>query len=98
MAFTDKALRCVECGAEFIWTAGEQAYYQEKQLQHEPRRCRVCKTKRAARPLPSPVRPAKGSAEAVCTACGRPTTVPFKPAPGRPVFCRDCYQHRRTRT
>ena len=31
-----------------------------------------------------------------CAGCGTPTEVPFKPTEGRPVFCRDCYQGRRT--
>ena len=29
--------------------------------------------------------------EAVCAECDSPTTVPFKPAPGRPVYCRPCF-------
>jgi CxxC-x17-CxxC domain-containing protein len=27
---------------------------------------------------------------AVCSHCGKVTTVPFKPEPGRPVYCKDC--------
>jgi CxxC-x17-CxxC domain-containing protein len=26
----------------------------------------------------------------ICSACGKETTVPFEPQPGRPVYCRDC--------
>ncbi|MBX3394579.1 MAG: zinc-ribbon domain containing protein [Phycisphaerae bacterium] len=33
--------------------------------------------------------------DAVCAACGQQTTVPFKPAQGRPVYCRDCFQSHR---
>ncbi len=33
---------------------------------------------------------------ATCAACGKPTTVPFKPTEGRPVYCRDCYQSKRS--
>ena len=29
--------------------------------------------------------------DAVCADCGNKTQVPFKPSPGRPVYCRDCY-------
>ncbi len=29
---------------------------------------------------------------ATCSDCGKETEVPFKPAEGRPVYCRDCYQ------
>jgi CxxC-x17-CxxC domain-containing protein len=27
---------------------------------------------------------------AICSLCGKNTTVPFKPEPGRPVYCKDC--------
>ncbi len=29
---------------------------------------------------------------ATCAACGKQTTVPFRPVEGRPVYCRDCFQ------
>jgi CxxC-x17-CxxC domain-containing protein len=31
-----------------------------------------------------------------CSQCGRETTVPFRPTQGRPVFCRECFQARKT--
>jgi CxxC-x17-CxxC domain-containing protein len=97
MAFTDKSLQCVDCGAGFVWTAGEQAFYADKHFTHEPRRCRACKAKRAAaRPAEPPSAPRdRHEAEATCTACGRATTVPFRPSPGRPIYCRECFQQRR---
>ena len=30
--------------------------------------------------------------EVKCTKCGKMASVPFVPTPGRPVFCRDCFQ------
>ncbi len=30
-----------------------------------------------------------------CSDCGQDTQVPFKPAPNRPVYCRDCYEKHR---
>lgn len=33
--------------------------------------------------------------DAVCTECDSPTTVPFRPEPGRPVYCRSCFTKRR---
>jgi CxxC-x17-CxxC domain-containing protein len=30
-----------------------------------------------------------------CSSCGNETQVPFKPAEGRPVYCRDCYMEQR---
>jgi CxxC-x17-CxxC domain-containing protein len=29
--------------------------------------------------------------EIVCANCGQKATVPFRPAQGKPVYCRDCY-------
>jgi len=33
--------------------------------------------------------------EAVCAACGKQTTLPFKPNGSRPVYCRDCFRQQR---
>lgn len=30
-----------------------------------------------------------------CSDCGRDTEVPFKPKPGLPIYCRECYFKRR---
>ena len=35
------------------------------------------------------------SYDVVCADCRRPTTVPFRPAPDRPVYCRPCFTDRR---
>jgi CxxC-x17-CxxC domain-containing protein len=32
--------------------------------------------------------------DATCAACGAPARVPFRPANGRPVYCRECYSSR----
>jgi NAD-dependent SIR2 family protein deacetylase len=48
MAFADKSLTCRECGNAFVWTAGEQEFYQQKGLLHEPQRCPDCRKKAKA--------------------------------------------------
>lgn len=35
---------------------------------------------------------------AICSECGQETEVPFNPTPGKPVFCRDCFQARKRST
>lgn len=35
--FEDKILVCKDCGAQFVFTAGEQEFYAEKGFQNEPR-------------------------------------------------------------
>ena len=47
MEFTDRALKCVDCGAEFVFTAGEQLFFYDKQFKNDPKHCKQCKAKRA---------------------------------------------------
>lgn len=39
----DKNLVCSDCGAEFVFTAGEQEFYAEKGFTNEPKRCPDCR-------------------------------------------------------
>jgi hypothetical protein len=41
--FQDRTLTCVKCGKEFVFTAGEQAYYAEKGFEGAPARCEDCR-------------------------------------------------------
>lgn len=47
--YEDKTLTCKECGAEFIFTAGEQEFYAEKGFQNEPQRCKACRDAKKGR-------------------------------------------------
>lgn len=40
--YEDKTLICKECGAEFVFTAGEQEFYASKGFVNEPQRCKAC--------------------------------------------------------
>lgn len=42
----DKTLVCKDCNSEFIFTEGEQAFYQEKGFENEPQRCPDCRKAR----------------------------------------------------
>jgi CxxC-x17-CxxC domain-containing protein len=33
--------------------------------------------------------------DVTCSACGKPTQVPFTPTEGRPVYCAECYAAQR---
>ncbi len=44
----DITLVCKDCGNEFVWTAGEQEFYQQKGLVNQPVRCPECRKKRKA--------------------------------------------------
>jgi CxxC-x17-CxxC domain-containing protein len=99
MEFQDKVLKCIDCGADFVFTAGEQLFFHDKQFKNEPKRCKACKAKRASTLGPAVTMPGgrpKVETRTNCSGCGKETTVPFKPTQGRPVFCRECFQQRRT--
>lgn len=40
----DKLIACAECGKEFVFTTGEQAFYHKKGFQ-DPRKCQSCRTR-----------------------------------------------------
>jgi len=91
MEFQDRILRCVDCATEFVWTAGEQQFFADKNFKNEPKRCKSCKGKRAARPAGAGMARERVETVTTCSACGKETTVPFKPTQGRPVFCKECF-------
>ena len=95
MDFQDKTLVCKDCGKEFVFSAGEQAFYAEKGFENEPARCHECRDKRR--------REREGGKEqrqmytVECAECGKGTQVPFEPKGDRPVYCRDCFNARRNK-
>lgn len=88
MEFNDRTLNCIDCGAEFIFTAGEQEFYASKGFTNEPRRCKNCRDGRKQSSHSGP----RELHEVVCANCGVTTQVPFKPREDRPVYCRECFQ------
>ena len=44
----DKTIVCRDCGKEFLFTEGEQAFYKEKGFDNEPVRCVECRRTRKA--------------------------------------------------
>ena len=87
MEYSDRALTCRECDRSFIWTAGEQQFYQEKGLANVPARCPECRATRKARLGLED----RAQTEVICAECGETTTVPFVPRNGNPVYCSRCF-------
>jgi CxxC-x17-CxxC domain-containing protein len=87
MEYQDRVLTCVDCGNEFVFTAGEQLFFHDKNFTNDPKRCKQCKAKRS-----SNRRGVRSETRTTCSVCGSETTVPFKPTQGRPVLCRSCFQ------
>lgn len=46
MSFVDKTLTCRDCGQPFVFSAGEQEFYQSRGLVNEPGRCPECRRAR----------------------------------------------------
>jgi CxxC-x17-CxxC domain-containing protein len=95
VSYTDKPLTCVECGAQFSFTAEDQEYHASRGFTNEPKRCPACRMAR---------RSGGGSGgggygprqmyPVVCADCGQQTEVPFQPRGDRPVYCGDCFAKR----
>ena len=94
MDYVDKTLRCLDCGADFTFSASEQEFFAAKGFTNEPGRCPDC---RAARRQQRYGGYGGGGYRrrqmhpAVCASCGKDCEVPFEPRNGRPVYCSDCY-------
>ncbi|NWJ45069.1 MAG: zinc-ribbon domain containing protein [Chloroflexi bacterium] len=123
MEFEDISLICKDCGTNFLFTAGEQDFYQQKGLVNQPGRCHECRTNRRTAAalnsiqVPVPTQPeiaqeqptesttpavitstVKETTKINCAACGKDTTVPFRPRLSRPVYCYKCYNEMRANT
>lgn len=96
--FQDRILTCADCKGEFVFTAGEQLFFYDKQFKNDPKRCKPCKSRRsglssaAAGAGPAAAGLSRTETRTECSECGIQTTVPFKPTQGRPVLCRSCFQ------
>jgi len=42
-SYVDQTLQCRDCGNSFVWTAGEQDFYESKHLTNSPTRCPTCR-------------------------------------------------------
>jgi CxxC-x17-CxxC domain-containing protein len=99
--YEDRTIQCVDCSESFVFTAGEQSFYNDHGLTNAPTRCKRCRDQRKNREGGSRSRSNEGPGAgrpmyaAVCAGCGIETQVPFQPSGERPVYCRDCFQARK---
>lgn len=86
MALADQNLKCRDCGADFVWTASEQEFYQQKGFTNAPSRCPACRKAKKEQEMSG-----RQMYTVPCAACGKPAEVPFEPKGDRPVYCRECF-------
>lgn len=95
--YSDLSIECIDCGHDFVWSAGAQTFFHDKGLIHPPKRCKQCKRAKNRR-LAAVERarlngqPAMIKVAATCAMCEKRTTIPFYPSQGRPVYCRSCFE------
>jgi CxxC-x17-CxxC domain-containing protein len=94
--FTDKTLNCVECGGQFLFSKNEQSFYAERGFTNEPKRCKNCRDKRKTSRDGASSGGSRQMVSVTCDSCGVTTEVPFTPVSGKPVYCRECYNQRRS--
>ena len=90
--YVEKTFVCKNCGTEFPFTAGEQAFYESKGIKKKPSLCPECRAQRHSTWGRSKAKEGKKKFPAICASCGVHTRVPFKPSHDRPVYCKECYQ------
>lgn len=83
----DQTLTCKDCGKEFIWTVGEQEFYQQKGFAHPPSRCPDDRKLNKEKMMSS-----RKMFTVNCANCGKEAQVPFEPKGDRPVYCNDCFR------
>jgi CxxC-x17-CxxC domain-containing protein len=105
--YTDERLTCTDCGAEFVFSAGEQEFFASKGFQNKPNRCPDCRAARKAARSGGGGSSSRGGGgygaggavremfSVTCSECGQPAEVPFQPRGDKPVYCRDCFQKSR---
>jgi len=97
VALQDQNIQCKDCGTEFVWTAEEQEFYQQKGF-NAPLRCKNCRAKARAAHNGGAGGGQGGPRQSypiTCSNCGKQDTVPFQPRGDKPVLCRDCFQKNR---
>lgn len=93
--YQDRTLTCRECGEEFTFSSGEQAFFASKGLTNDPQRCFSCR--QAQKRNRAEGAPREYHA-AVCHKCGQQAMVPFAPRNDRPVYCSSCFDEVRMAT
>ncbi len=102
--YADESLACVDCSKTFTFTTGEQEYFAQKGFTNKPSRCPDCRAARKASgqggrgesSYRGGSRPDREMHSATCSQCGKEALVPFVPRGDKPVYCRDCFESRRS--
>lgn len=81
----DRTLICKDCGKKFIWTAGEQKFFIDKDLKNIPKRCKICTAE-----YKNKLREKHPAWWVKCSRCGKKAEVCFEPKTEH-IFCENCF-------
>ncbi|MDE3193891.1 MAG: zinc-ribbon domain containing protein [Chloroflexota bacterium] len=95
MSFSDIDLTCKDCGQPFVFTAGEQEFYQQRGLMNQPGRCVSCRGARRGGGANTSSGGAREMFTATCSQCGQEARVPFQPRGDKPIYCSSCFETKR---
>ncbi len=90
----DKNLVCHDCKKRFVFSLGEQEFFNQKGLTNLPKRCPNC---RVSAKFIRAGQSTDNLHNIHCATCGALAVVPFEPKEDRPVFCRACFIDNRAR-
>lgn len=90
MDFQDKNLTCKNCGKEFVWSAGEQKFYADNNLQNPPGKCKDC------RKLMRDKKQNTAKFTITCKECGKVGEVPFEPQDPKDILCATCWDNKKS--
>jgi len=95
----DQQLMCSDCAQSFTFSAEDQEFFRDRGYS-APKRCKACRQAKKNEQTGGGgyQRSASQGTSVICSGCGQQTTVPFDPSGDRPVYCRDCFQSRKTKT
>jgi CxxC-x17-CxxC domain-containing protein len=85
----DQSINCVDCGQQFLFTAGEQAFYATKGLTNAPTRCKACRELRKQQRAEGPRSP-RGSGGPSRSGPSRSGPARGAPRELHAVVCADC--------
>ena len=94
--FSDRTLTCCDCGQTFVFTAGEQEFYNSKGFSSDPRRCPECRRNHKRERENGSLGRSNGTREmfeVVCAECGKTAKVPVRPRNDKPVYCAECFKN-----
>ncbi len=94
MPYQDVTIQCSDCSSDFVFTAGEQEFFEQKGLVNVPKRCPECRS--ARKKSRNSRRGERRLYDVTCSECGQAAQVPFKPSNEKPVYCKPCFEQMQT--